>query len=128
MGCCCEVELQLISCAPYCSLHLVCGFIGCSPVLPVPFVEPTVRRQHCCLHAIFQVLPVLCTLRPKEGYIPQHEGVAVCPAGPSGLVDHGVHAFIVPLRDEAGRCLPGVEIHDCGYKVLSELLWSSSRN
>jgi hypothetical protein len=32
-------------------------------------------------------------------------------------VDHGVHAFIVPLRDEAGRCLPGVEIHDCGYKV-----------
>jgi hypothetical protein len=28
-----------------------------------------------------------------------------------------VHAFIVPLRDEAGRCLPGVEIHDCGYKV-----------
>lgn len=37
--------------------------------------------------------------------------------GPSGLVDHGVHAFIVPLRDEAGRCLPGVEIHDCGYKV-----------
>ena len=37
--------------------------------------------------------------------------------GPQGLVDHGVHAFIVPLRDEAGRCLPGVEIHDCGYKV-----------
>lgn len=38
-------------------------------------------------------------------------------AGQGGLVDHGVHAFIVPLRDEAGRCLPGVEIHDCGYKV-----------
>lgn len=38
-------------------------------------------------------------------------------AGPSGLVDHGVHAFVVPLRDDAGRCLPGVEIHDCGYKV-----------
>uniref|UniRef100_A0A383WGP6 Acyl-coenzyme A oxidase n=1 Tax=Tetradesmus obliquus TaxID=3088 RepID=A0A383WGP6_TETOB len=35
----------------------------------------------------------------------------------AGLVDHGVHAFVVPLRDEAGRCLPGVEIHDCGYKV-----------
>ena len=33
------------------------------------------------------------------------------------LVDHGVHAFVVPLRDEAGRVLPGVEIHDCGYKV-----------
>lgn len=41
----------------------------------------------------------------------------VCPAGLSGLVDHGVHAIVVPLRDEAGRCLPGVEIHDCGYKV-----------
>eukprot|EP00878_Enallax_costatus_P017218 GHUV01018077.1.p1 GENE.GHUV01018077.1~~GHUV01018077.1.p1 ORF type:complete len:603 (+),score=125.83 GHUV01018077.1:149-1957(+) len=37
--------------------------------------------------------------------------------GQGGLMDHGVHAFIVPLRDEAGRCLPGVEIHDCGYKV-----------
>lgn len=41
----------------------------------------------------------------------------LCPAGLSGLVDHGVHAIIVPLRDEAGRCLPGVEIHDCGCKV-----------
>lgn len=42
----------------------------------------------------------------------------LCAAGQGGLVDHGVHAFIVPLRDEAGRCLPGVEIHDCGYKVV----------
>ncbi|KAF5836726.1 acyl-CoA dehydrogenase/oxidase C-terminal [Dunaliella salina] len=33
------------------------------------------------------------------------------------MVDHGVHAFIVPLRDDAGQLLPGVEIHDCGYKV-----------
>lgn len=32
-------------------------------------------------------------------------------------MDHGVHAFIVPLRDDSGNCLPGVEIHDCGYKV-----------
>jgi hypothetical protein len=39
------------------------------------------------------------------------------PAGSGALVDYGVHAFVVPLRDEAGRCLPGVEIHDCGYKV-----------
>lgn len=51
----------------------------------------------------------------------------VCPAGPSGLVDHGVHAFIVPLRDEAGRCLPGVEIHDCGYKVRLQLHWIRNR-
>ena len=33
------------------------------------------------------------------------------------LVDHGVHAFIVPLRDDAHNLLPGVEIRDCGYKV-----------
>jgi acyl-CoA oxidase len=33
-------------------------------------------------------------------------------------VDHGVHAFVVPLRDPATHLLlPGVEIHDCGYKV-----------
>ncbi len=37
--------------------------------------------------------------------------------GRGKLTDHGVHAFIVPLRDESGRVLPGVEIHDCGYKV-----------
>ncbi|KAG2487507.1 hypothetical protein HYH03_013925 [Edaphochlamys debaryana] len=39
------------------------------------------------------------------------------PNGGPQLVDHGVHAFVVPLRDEAGACLPGVEIRDCGYKV-----------
>lgn len=33
------------------------------------------------------------------------------------LDDHGVHAFVVPLRDDRGQCIPGVEIHDCGYKV-----------
>ena len=40
--------------------------------------------------------------------------------GLDGLVDHGVHAFVVPLRD--GRrgpegLLPGVEVIDCGVKV-----------
>eukprot|EP00197_Chlamydomonas_leiostraca_P012961 CAMPEP_0202866722 /NCGR_PEP_ID=MMETSP1391-20130828/8326_1 /ASSEMBLY_ACC=CAM_ASM_000867 /TAXON_ID=1034604 /ORGANISM="Chlamydomonas leiostraca, Strain SAG 11-49" /LENGTH=696 /DNA_ID=CAMNT_0049546701 /DNA_START=100 /DNA_END=2190 /DNA_ORIENTATION=- len=35
----------------------------------------------------------------------------------AGLVDHGVHAFLVPLRDAQGALMPGVEIHDCGYKV-----------
>lgn len=39
------------------------------------------------------------------------------PDGSGALDDHGVHAFVVPMRDEAGRALPGVEIHDCGYKV-----------
>lgn len=27
------------------------------------------------------------------------------------------HAFVVPLRDDEGNMWPGVEIHDCGYKV-----------
>jgi acyl-CoA oxidase len=31
--------------------------------------------------------------------------------------NHGVHALIVPLRDEEGRVLPGVGIRDCGVKV-----------
>lgn len=34
-----------------------------------------------------------------------------------GLVDHGVHAFLVPIRDAQGALMPGVEIRDCGYKV-----------
>lgn len=31
--------------------------------------------------------------------------------------DHGVHAFVVPLRDEAGALLPGVRASDCGHKM-----------
>ncbi len=30
---------------------------------------------------------------------------------------HGVHAFVVPLRDEDGAVLPGVRIEDCGQKL-----------
>jgi acyl-CoA oxidase len=30
---------------------------------------------------------------------------------------HGVHAFLVPIRDEHGQTLPGVAIEDCGVKV-----------
>jgi acyl-CoA oxidase len=30
---------------------------------------------------------------------------------------HGVHAFLVPLRDEDGACLPGIRIEDCGEKL-----------
>jgi acyl-CoA oxidase len=30
---------------------------------------------------------------------------------------HGVHAFLVPLRDEDGRTLDGIDIEDCGVKV-----------
>ncbi len=29
----------------------------------------------------------------------------------------GVHAILVPMRDEAGELLPGVEVEDCGYKL-----------
>ncbi len=38
-------------------------------------------------------------------------------AGGSQLVDYGVHAFLVPIRDAEGHLMPGVEIRDCGYKV-----------
>ncbi|MCB9603130.1 MAG: acyl-CoA dehydrogenase family protein [Sandaracinus sp.] len=31
--------------------------------------------------------------------------------------NHGVHAFLVPLRDDAGSPLPGVRIGDCGWKM-----------
>ncbi|MEM9291163.1 MAG: acyl-CoA dehydrogenase [Acidobacteriota bacterium] len=33
-----------------------------------------------------------------------------------GEEEHGVHAILVPIRDEEGRPLPGVEIEDCGGK------------
>lgn len=34
-----------------------------------------------------------------------------------GDQEHGVHAFLVPLRDENGETLPGVRIEDSGYKL-----------
>ena len=30
---------------------------------------------------------------------------------------HGVHAFLVPIRDEDGNASPGVSIEDCGHKA-----------
>ena len=33
------------------------------------------------------------------------------------LAENGVHAFLVPLRDEDGETLPGVRIEDCGPKL-----------
>jgi acyl-CoA oxidase len=34
-----------------------------------------------------------------------------------GDEEHGVHAFLVPIRDMEGTVLPGVAIEDCGPKV-----------
>jgi acyl-CoA oxidase len=35
----------------------------------------------------------------------------------TGGTTHGVHAFVVPIRDEHGRPAPGVRIADCGLKA-----------
>ena len=42
------------------------------------------------------------------------------PDGSGAVDDHGVHAFVVPLRDAGGAALPGVEIKDCGYKARAQ--------
>lgn len=34
----------------------------------------------------------------------------------TGGVNHGVHAFFVPIRDEDGQTLPGISTEDDGYK------------
>ncbi|MDA8019852.1 MAG: acyl-CoA dehydrogenase family protein [Thermoanaerobaculia bacterium] len=34
-----------------------------------------------------------------------------------GDEEHGVHAFLVPIRDEEGVPVPGVSITDCGHKM-----------
>jgi acyl-CoA oxidase len=34
-----------------------------------------------------------------------------------GGASQGVHAFVVPIRDEAGTPVPGVRIEDCGRKI-----------
>ncbi|WP_017588837.1 acyl-CoA dehydrogenase family protein [Nocardiopsis ganjiahuensis] len=39
------------------------------------------------------------------------------PGRDGGLVEHGVHALMVPIRDKKGRPMPGVTIEDCGPKA-----------
>lgn len=34
-----------------------------------------------------------------------------------GAEHYGVHAFVVPIRDEKGDALPGIRIGDCGHKL-----------
>ena len=46
--------------------------------------------------------------------------------GSGAVDDHGVHAFIVPLRDAEGNPAPGVEIRDCGYKASPSMIFSWS--
>ena len=36
--------------------------------------------------------------------------------GDGPAADHGVHAFLVPIRDDSGATRPGVRIEDCGAK------------
>ncbi|RYU14531.1 acyl-CoA dehydrogenase [Nocardioides iriomotensis] len=59
--------------------------------------------------------------RARKDYIgnaAQHGHVAVVFAQlVVGGESHGVHAFVVPLRDEDGTVLPGVRIEDCGRKI-----------
>jgi acyl-CoA oxidase len=35
----------------------------------------------------------------------------------TGGENHGVHALVVPIRDDEGAALPGVTISDCGHKA-----------
>ncbi len=59
--------------------------------------------------------------RARKDYIgnaAQHAGVAVVFAQlVIGGESEGVHAFVVPIRDEAGKAMPGVRIEDCGRKI-----------
>ena len=47
---------------------------------------------------------------------PASGGGGATPPGPRPLEDHGVHAFLVRIRDDRGTVLPGVRIEDCGAK------------
>ncbi|HEX2252578.1 MAG TPA: acyl-CoA dehydrogenase [Thermoanaerobaculia bacterium] len=44
--------------------------------------------------------------------VPARDGEAA-----GGAESHGVHAILVPIRDERGRPLPGVTLEDCGLKA-----------
>lgn len=72
-------------------------------------IGPSTARD---LHPIFSLLVQVAapTCPPWMLQVP-------APDGSGAVDDHGVHAFVVPLRDANRDLLPGVEIRDCGYKV-----------
>ena len=45
-----------------------------------------------------------------------NRGDAMANNGGSLLQDHGVHAFLVPIRDACGAARPGIHTEDCGAK------------
>ena len=47
---------------------------------------------------------------------PARQGDGAGPPPAPTLGDHGVHAFLVRIRDDRGTVLPGVHIEDCGAK------------
>ncbi len=88
---------------------------------------------HARMATVFARLRVPCS-GEHSAFEPHHHpheaatGATAAPSlpGPAGggparppapiLDDHGVHAFLVPIRDDRGRVLPGVRIEDCGAK------------
>ncbi len=62
---------------------------------------------------------------PHEGARKDYIGNAACHGRMAvvfaqlevGEAEHGVHAFVVPIRDAAGQPCPGVRIGDCGPKM-----------
>lgn len=62
---------------------------------------------------------------PDDGAHKEWIGNAACHAREAvvfcqlhvGGDNHGVHAIVVPIRDEAGQALPGVRIEDSGHKL-----------
>lgn len=74
-------------------------------------------RVLACLTGRIWVCAFLPPLLLTPSFLLLHCSQVPAPDGSGALDDHGVHAFIVPLRDDAGGLWPGVEIHDCGYKV-----------
>ena len=77
--------------------------------------------QHGRLATVFARLRVPCgggDCTPGAHRHPDESpNPATAPSPPATLLDdHGVHAFLVPIRDDRGRVLPGVRIEDCGAK------------
>ncbi|KXZ46313.1 hypothetical protein GPECTOR_45g183 [Gonium pectorale] len=71
------------------------------------------REMKARVHELFRQNPDLLP-NVEEGL---SKGASRRVAGSRGRGRVRVHAFVVPLRDEGGNTLPGVEIRDCGYKV-----------
>ena len=79
--------------------------------------DPDARKDYignAALHGRMATVFARLRVPARAGHGPEEPGPPSLAA--HTLEDHGVHAFLVRIRDDRGAVLPGIHVEDCGAK------------